>query len=157
MKYSWASTTRGTLHFHCLTNNSKESNYDEKSTLAQNGMEKCTNQISADVASKRLNKLLVENTDIPTAPFLPDLTQIPPSLAAAQIISFQKSALFAILLTASVFLIICSLDCKSALHLYSCHCSESRVWDVRFACIIMASIISVHGSGAAIFIDSDVL
>lgn len=55
-------------------------------------MEKCTNQVSADVASKWLSKL-VENTDILITSFLPGMTQIHPSLAAAQIFPFQKSAL----------------------------------------------------------------
>jgi hypothetical protein len=48
------------------------------------------NRVSADVASKRLSKLLVESTDIP----IPDLAQIPPSLAATQIFPSQNSALF---------------------------------------------------------------
>jgi hypothetical protein len=48
------------------------------------------NRVSADVASKRLSKLLVESTDIP----IPDLAQIPPSLAATQIFSLSKFCSF---------------------------------------------------------------
>jgi hypothetical protein len=53
-------------------------------------MEKCTNQVSPEVASNRLSKLLAESTNIAIAPFLLDLVQIHLSLAAAQIFFHSK-------------------------------------------------------------------
>jgi hypothetical protein len=138
---------RGAFRFHRPTNNSKWSSCDEKPSPAQNGMEKCTNQVSPEVASNRLSKLLVESTNIAIASFLPVLVQIPLSLAAAQIFFLSKVHSFLpFFLAVSMFRVIWSLDCTSALHSCSCYCSDSRIRDVRYACITTATIISVRGS-----------